>query len=71
MDESSIGAILLSALLQPYPCYYGMHITFIPHLLSINHKCTQPCYIAVQKLKKIWSTSMWSSTQGITCHTRF
>jgi hypothetical protein len=43
------------------------HIIFFLHLLSTNHKCTQPCYFpllfkpAAQKLKKIWSTSIWSS----------
>jgi hypothetical protein len=42
------------------------------HLLSTNHKCTQPCYFlllykhAAQKLKKIWSTSIWCSSQVIT-----
>jgi hypothetical protein len=44
-----------------------LHIIFFLHLLSTNHKCTQPCYFpllfkpAAQKLKKIWSTSIWSS----------
>jgi hypothetical protein len=40
--ESSVGAFLLIVLLQLYPCYYDMHIIFFPHLLSTNHKCTQP-----------------------------
>jgi hypothetical protein len=66
IDKSSIGIILLLALLQPYPCYYGMHIIIFPHLLSTNHKCTQPCPTATQKLKKIWSTSMKSSRRVIT-----
>jgi hypothetical protein len=33
--------------LQPYyilHCYYPLHIICFLHLLSINHKCTQPCY---------------------------
>jgi hypothetical protein len=44
-----------------------LYIIFFLHLLSTNHKCTQPCYFplllkpATQKLKKIWSTSIWSS----------
>jgi hypothetical protein len=33
--------------LQPYAlftCYYPFHIIYFLHLLSTNHKCTQPCY---------------------------
>jgi hypothetical protein len=31
--------------LMPYlPCYYPLYIIYFLHLLSINHKCTQPCY---------------------------
>jgi hypothetical protein len=26
------------------PCYYPLHIIYFLHLLSTNHKCTQPCY---------------------------
>jgi hypothetical protein len=70
--ESSICAFLLSGLLQLYvviiPC-----ISFIfLHLLSTNHKCTQPCYFPLllkptaQKLKKIWSTLMRSSRRANT-----
>jgi hypothetical protein len=40
--ESSICAFLLSALLQPYPYYYGQHIIYFSHLISINHKRIQP-----------------------------
>jgi hypothetical protein len=25
-------------------CYYPLHIIYFLHLLSTNHKCTQPCY---------------------------
>jgi hypothetical protein len=35
--------------LQPYyilPCYYPLHIILFLHLLSTNHKCTQPCYFS-------------------------
>jgi hypothetical protein len=42
--ESSIGAFLLTALLPHLPCYYPLHIIYFMHLLSTNHKCTQPCY---------------------------
>jgi hypothetical protein len=43
-----------------------------PHLLSTNHKCTQPCYFpvllkpAAQKLKKICDSLMMSSRRAIT-----
>jgi hypothetical protein len=33
---------------MPYlPCYYPLHIIYFLHLLSINHKCTQPCYFTL------------------------
>jgi hypothetical protein len=58
--------------LIPYlPCYYPLQIIYFMHLLSTNHKCTQPCYFplplkpAAQKLKKIWSTSIWCSRRAI------
>jgi hypothetical protein len=63
--ESCIGAFLHSILLYLYPCYYGMHIIFFPHLLSTNHKCTQPCPPAAQKLKNIWSATLWCSRWAI------
>jgi hypothetical protein len=63
--ESCIGVFLHSTLLQLYPCYYGMHIIFFSHLLSTNHKCTQPCPPAAQKLKKIWSATIWCSRWAI------
>jgi hypothetical protein len=32
---------------MPYlPCYYLLHIIYFLHLLSTNHKCTQPCYFS-------------------------
>jgi hypothetical protein len=39
-------------------CYYPLHIIYFLHLMSTNHKCTQPCYFplphksAALKLKK-------------------
>jgi hypothetical protein len=64
---SSIGAFsaypftaILSSLL---PCI----IILLLHLLSTNHKCTQPCYFplplkpAAQKEKMDWNSSMRSS----------
>jgi hypothetical protein len=51
--------------------FLPLHIILFLHLLSINHKCTQPCYfplllkLAAQKLKKNWSTSIWCSRRVI------
>jgi hypothetical protein len=54
--------------LIPYlPCYYLLHIIYFLHLLSTNHKCTQPCYVplllkpASQMAKMNWNTSTRSS----------
>jgi hypothetical protein len=70
--ESSIGVIstyhFISILSLLLPCI----IILFLHLLSTNYKCTQPCYFlllykpAAQKLKKIWSTSIWCSRRAIT-----
>jgi hypothetical protein len=44
-----------------------LHIIYLLHLLSTNHKCTQPCYfplllkLAVSKEKMEWNSSMRSS----------
>jgi hypothetical protein len=44
-----------------------LHIIYFLHLLSTNHKCTQPCYFplllkpAAQKEKMGWNSSMRSS----------
>ena len=44
------------------PCYYTLHIILFLHLLSTNHKCTQPCYFplllkpAAQKMKMDWNS---------------
>jgi hypothetical protein len=44
-----------------------LHIIYFLHLLSTNHKCTQPCYFplllkpAAQKEKVGWNSSMSSS----------
>jgi hypothetical protein len=64
--ESSIGAFLIIALYLIYLAITLAYHYFL-HLLSTNHKCTQPCYFpllykpAAQKLKKIWSIMIWSS----------
>jgi hypothetical protein len=65
--ESSIGAIFayhfISVLSLLLPCI----IVLFLHLLSANHKCTQPCYfplllkLATQKEKMNWNSSTKSS----------
>jgi hypothetical protein len=40
-------------------------ISYFPYLLSTNNKCTQPYPIVAQKLKNIWSTSIWYSRREI------
>jgi hypothetical protein len=53
---------------MPYvPCYYPLHIIYFLHLLSTNHKCTQPCYfprllkLVAQKEKMDWNSLKMSS----------
>jgi hypothetical protein len=44
------------------PCYYPLHTIYFLHLLSTNHKCTQPHHfpllfkLAAQKEKMDWSS---------------
>jgi hypothetical protein len=56
--------------LQPYPVFtllFYLHIIYFLHLLSTNHKCTQPCYFflllkpVAQKKMKDWNSSTRSS----------
>jgi hypothetical protein len=56
--------------LQPYNLFtllLPLHIIYFLHLLSTNHKCTQPCYFplllkpAAQEEKVDWNSSMRSS----------
>jgi hypothetical protein len=55
--KSCIGVFLLIALAQFYLVIITSHFILFLHLLSINHKCTQPCYFpmmyrpAAQKVK--------------------
>jgi hypothetical protein len=53
--------------LQPYTLFLlaiTLHIIYFLHLLSTNHKCTQPCYFplllkpAAQKEKMDWNSLM-------------
>jgi hypothetical protein len=49
-----------------------LHIIYFPHLLSTNHKCTQPCYFplllkpAAQKEKVDWNSLTRSSRLRVT-----
>jgi hypothetical protein len=61
--------------LQPYTLFLlaiTLHIIYFLHLLSINHKCTQPCYFplplkpAAQKERMDWNSSMRSSRLRVT-----
>jgi hypothetical protein len=56
--------------LKPYVLFtlsLPLHIIYLLHLLSTNHKCTQPCYFplllqpAAQKEMMDWNSSMRSS----------
>jgi hypothetical protein len=56
--------------LQPYTLFLlaiTLHIIYFLHLLSTNHKCTQPCYFplllksAAQNEKMDWNSSLRSS----------
>jgi hypothetical protein len=56
--------------LQPYALFtlsLSLHFIYLLHLLSSNHKCTQPCYFPLllkpvyQKEKKDWNSLMRSS----------
>jgi hypothetical protein len=72
IGESSIGAIsayhFVSVLSLLLPCI----IILFLHLLSTNHKCTQPCYFPLllkpvaQKEKMDWNSSTRSSRLRVT-----
>jgi hypothetical protein len=56
--------------LQPYALFLlaiTLHIIYFLHLLSTNHKCTQPCYFPLllkpvaQTEKMSWNSSTRSS----------
>jgi hypothetical protein len=56
--------------LEPYTLFLlviTLHIIYFLHLLSADHKCTQPCYFlllhkpAAQKEKMDWNSSTKSS----------
>jgi hypothetical protein len=72
INESSVGAFLLIALYLISPCYYPLHINYFLHLLTTNHKCTQPCYFslllkpAAQKEMMDWNSLTRSSRLRVT-----
>jgi hypothetical protein len=58
---------IFAYIFMPYfTCHY-LYISFFLHLLSTNHKCTQPCYFrlllkpAAQKENMDWNSSTRSS----------
>jgi hypothetical protein len=65
-----MSQVKLHFFLQPYALFslsLPLHIIYLLHLLSTNHKCTQPCYFplllnpAAQKEKMDWNSLMRSS----------
>jgi hypothetical protein len=67
--------VLVHFCLQPYPVFtllLPLHIIYFLHLLSTNHKCTQPCYFplllkpAAQKDMRDWKSSTMSSKLRVT-----
>jgi hypothetical protein len=69
--ESSVGAYLLCLTITLPYYYYPFAYCLFLHLLSTNHKCTQPCYfpllykIPPQKVKMDWISSTISSRLGV------
>jgi hypothetical protein len=67
IGESCIGAFLLILFIIVLSLLLPCIIILFQHLLSTNHKCTQPCYFlmllkpAVQKERMDWNSSMRSS----------
>jgi hypothetical protein len=67
IGESSIGAILAYHLITVLSLLLPCIIILFLHLLSTNHKCTQPCNFpllcgpAAQKEKMDWNSSTKSS----------
>jgi hypothetical protein len=66
-----LSHVLVHFCLQPYALFslsLTLHIIYLLHLLSTNHKFTQPCYFplllqpAAQKEKMDWKSLTRSST---------
>jgi E3 ubiquitin-protein ligase DOA10 len=72
IGESSISAISAYHFLTVFSLLLPCIIILFLHLLSANHKCTQPCYFPLllkpvaQKVKLDWNSSMKSSRLCIT-----
>jgi hypothetical protein len=64
IGESSIGVISAYHFITVLSLLLSCIIILFLHLLSTNHKCTQPCYFplllksAAQKEKMDWNSSM-------------
>jgi hypothetical protein len=65
-----MSQVLVHFCLHPYTLFLlaiTLHIIYFLHLLSTNHKCTQPCYFPLllkhtaQKEKMDWNSSTRSS----------
>jgi hypothetical protein len=67
IKESSMGAFLLTTLYLIY-LIIPLHIIYFLHLLSINHKCTQPCYFPLvlkpTAQKEMWTRILWRGVLG-------
>jgi hypothetical protein len=67
IGESSIGAFLLILFITILSLLLPCIIILFLHMLSTNHKCTQPCYFplllkpAAQKERMDWNFSTRSS----------
>jgi hypothetical protein len=72
IGESSISAISAYHFLTVFSLLLPCIIILLLHLLSANHKCTQPCYFPLllkpvaQKVKLDWNSSTKSSRLCIT-----
>jgi E3 ubiquitin-protein ligase DOA10 len=72
IGESSISAISAYHFLTVFSLLLPCIIILFLHLLSANHKCTQPCYFPLllkpvaQKVKLDWNSSTKSSRLCIT-----
>jgi hypothetical protein len=67
--ESCIDAFLLQPYYLNYPVFLPLHIIYLRHLLSTNHKCTQPYHFPLlykpvaQKVKMVIKNSLTRSSR--------
>jgi hypothetical protein len=62
--ESSLGAILLSTLLQLYPCYYTLHIIYSCTCWVPTISVLTLAHLVLRRWIRLWSTSIWCSRQA-------